>query len=42
MADYIEVARLDEVPDYGVRTYPVKVVDRTIMIALVTPPAPAG
>jgi nitrite reductase/ring-hydroxylating ferredoxin subunit len=27
------------VPDYGVRTYPVKVVDGTIMVALVTPPA---
>ena len=30
------------VPDYGVQTYPVKVVDGKIMIALVTPPAATG
>ncbi len=30
------------VPDYGVQTYSVKVVDGTIMVALVTPPPATG
>jgi nitrite reductase/ring-hydroxylating ferredoxin subunit len=30
------------VPDYGVQTYPVKVVEGKIMIALVPPPAAIG
>jgi nitrite reductase/ring-hydroxylating ferredoxin subunit len=30
------------VPDYGVATYPVRIVDRKIMVALVTPPPATG